>query len=63
MSRGNKMDEEKFECKRCESGCVIISHVDDEGNSWDESVLDGQLCSCSKWTKINIYKDRSRGRK
>jgi hypothetical protein len=40
-----------YQCKRCESNCIITSKQDDDGNSWDGDVLYGQLCSCSEWVK------------
>jgi len=42
-----------YECKRCESNCIITSFPDDEGNAWPQEALDGQLCSCSKWERKN----------
>ena len=42
-----------YKCTRCESKCVLTSLVDDDGNSWDENVLYGQLCSCSEWEKTS----------
>lgn len=41
-----------YQCDRCESMCILKSLNDDNGNSWNASVLDGQLCSCSKWVEM-----------
>jgi hypothetical protein len=45
----NEKLREVYECKRCESNCILSTQPDDEGNTWPDDYLDGLLCSCSKW--------------
>ena len=43
------MKRDIYECKRCESNCLISSLPDNDGNTWPKDYLNGLLCSCSKW--------------
>jgi len=43
----------KYQCKQCESECILSAIDHNDGEIWDVKYLNGGLCPSSEWVEID----------